>query len=311
MSSRRIVIGIPTYRRPKSLRRLLDSISALRNEDAQVTVLVADNDVGTQGGIQVVVDLSAADYPFKLIAFAVPERGLASVRNALLEKGFDGLGADFVAMIDDDERVEADWLAALLEMQADTNADVVFGAIFAEFERTPPKWTRGQSIYWGNRYEAGPAEVVPGSGSILLSRRIHQDFRARFDDRFSLMGGEDSEFFARIGSMGATFAHAPSAVSHEFVGVSRMTRNWALQRAFRIGCTDMHVLRLHGLSSWGWCKTLLKLVAASAGAVVTMGGGLVDERIRMKGALLLARQFGKVAGGIGRSPAFYAVTHGE
>lgn len=309
MDSPEIVIGIPTFRRPNSLRRLLASIAAQR-VDGKSVVLVADNDCDGKAGIAVAEELARSSFPFEIQAISVAERGLSAVRNAIMERAFDVFGAELVAMVDDDERVEPLWLSSLLAMRKETNADVVFGAIFAEFESEPPSWVHGQSIYWGISYPAGVSAFVPGSGNILVSRRVHDGLRARFDERFSLSGGEDKEFFERIGLLGAVFAHAPNAVAHEFVGASRMTRGWAMQRAFRIGCTDTRVLQLHATSP----ITLFKAFATSVAASVT-GLGLMtlcwlSPRLRMKGALLVARQAGKVYGAIGRVPRAYVVTHG-
>ena len=45
-----VVIAIPTFRRPKSLARLLDAIAAL-DTAAHISVLVADNDAVGQAGL--------------------------------------------------------------------------------------------------------------------------------------------------------------------------------------------------------------------------------------------------------------------
>lgn len=305
-----VVVGIPTYRRPNSLRRLLDSIAAQRVEFTPV-VVVADNDCDGNAGVAVAKELAAQGFPFEIRALPVPERGLSAVRNAIMECAFDQLGADLVAMVDDDERVEPLWLSSLVAMRRRTSADVVFGAILAEFESEPPSWVRGQSIYWGNPYRAGISAFVPGSGNILISRRVHDGLRAKFDDRFSLSGGEDKEFFERIGLLGARFAHAPDAVSHEFVGASRMTRRWAMQRAFRIGCTDTRVLKLYANSPWAPFKAMMTAVAGLATGVTLLSVCWLSPRLQMKGGLLVSRQVGKAYGALGKAPNMYAVTHGD
>jgi hypothetical protein len=45
----RVLIAIPTYKRPKSLARLLNAIAQL-DEGAQISVLVADNDAQDHQG---------------------------------------------------------------------------------------------------------------------------------------------------------------------------------------------------------------------------------------------------------------------
>src|SRR5471030_1547396 len=101
-----VVICIPTYKRPKMLARLLDAIAALET-DADVSVLVADNDAESHAGWDLCNSIK--HYRWPLAAVIAHRRGIAQVRNTLIEKALAG-DAQFIAMIDDDEWPQKDWI---------------------------------------------------------------------------------------------------------------------------------------------------------------------------------------------------------
>jgi succinoglycan biosynthesis protein ExoM len=302
----RVVIGIPTFRRPESLRRLLRSIADLEPIDAEVVVVVADNDPAAQDGLAIASEVAAAGYRYELTAFLVESAGLAAVRNALMQRAFRDFDATKLAMVDDDERVEAGWLAGLERAQQAFDADLIFGAIRPEFERTPPAWVVGQPMYWGNVYPHGRAADAPGTGSVLLRRRVFDGLGLRFDETYSFSGGEDRDFFMRLRALGGSFAHASDAVSYEYVGEDRMKRGWVLQRAFRIGATDARIGKRFRRSTIHRILELAKIPVALLVGVLGVVLACVDSRRQMRFAVLVCRQAGKVAGLLGWLPKTYA-----
>ncbi|HEX9159155.1 MAG TPA: glycosyltransferase, partial [Rhizomicrobium sp.] len=107
-----VTIAIPTFRRPKGLERLLAAIAMLET-DANVRVLVAENDAERQEGMAVVKRLTATGYRWPIELLLVEPRGIAQARNALVERALAN-GFDYLAMLDDDEWPEALWLSAFL-----------------------------------------------------------------------------------------------------------------------------------------------------------------------------------------------------
>jgi len=77
-----VVIAIPTFRRPKSLARLLYAIAGLKTE-AKVSVLVADNDAEAHQGFDFCTNL-APNYRWPLTVVIEPARGISQVRNRLI-----------------------------------------------------------------------------------------------------------------------------------------------------------------------------------------------------------------------------------
>src|SRR5690242_20560351 len=103
----RVVITIPTFKRPKSLARLLDAIARLKT-DADIHVVVADNDAQAHQGFDFCAQL-APTYRWPLKPVIEEARGIAQVRNRLVAEALKS-DAQFIAMIDDDEWPDENWI---------------------------------------------------------------------------------------------------------------------------------------------------------------------------------------------------------
>jgi succinoglycan biosynthesis protein ExoM len=304
-----VVIAIPTFRRPQSLRRLLAAIGQLETR-AAVIVVVADNDVEEHEGFDVCEAVRAQGYRWPLDAFVAPERGIAQVRNALVDRVL-GCPCDFVAMLDDDEWPEPDWLDAFLRVQRATGADALHGAILREFEREPGPWALNCEGIAPMRGTTGRVTMIEGSGNIIVSRACLEGLaKPCFDPAFALSGGEDRDFFERLRRQGRRFAWCDEAVVHAWVPASRANLKWALSRAYRVGNSDMRVFLKHRSSLALRVRELAKI----AGALLLFPFlfvilGFASNRA-VDALRKLFRAAGKIAAIRGRYYDEYAVTHG-
>jgi GT2 family glycosyltransferase len=304
-----VVIAIPTFRRPQSLKRLLTAIEKLETK-AAVIVVVADNDADKHEGLDVCEAMRAAGYRWPLDVFIAPERGIAQVRNALVERVL-GSPCDFVAMLDDDEWPEPGWLQAFLDVQRTTGADALHGAILREFERMPDSRALDCEGIAPMRGTTGRVAMIEGSGNIIVSRACFEGLpKPCFDPAFALSGGEDRDFFERLRRQGRRFAWCDEAVVHAWVPVSRASLKWALSRAYRVGNSDMRVFLKHKSS----LAIRLREMAKIAGVLVLcplqlVAFGVVSHRA-VAALRKLCRAAGKLAAIRGRYYDEYAVTHG-
>lgn len=302
-----VVVAVPTFRRPKSLMRLLGALAALDTR-ANVTVVVADNDAERHEGFDACAALQ--DYRWPLDRFIAPERGIAQVRNALVERAL-AHECDFIAMLDDDEWPEPRWLDAFLDVQRATGADALHGDIMRDFEVAPGRLAARLDGIAPLLGETGRVEMIEGSGNIIVGRACFEGLaRPCFDPAFALSGGEDRDFFERLRRQGRRFAWAKEAVVHAHVPATRANLKWGLLRAYRVGNSDMRVFLKHAHSAGDSARELAKI----AGAVLLFPLAFVILGLASNRAVdalrRLCRAAGKIAAIRGRVYNEYAVTHG-
>jgi succinoglycan biosynthesis protein ExoM len=308
----RVIIGLPTYKRPQGLARLLDSIAKQR-VDFEVQVLVADNDSEQQEGMQTVARYQQQGFRFPLEAFVVADRGISQVRNALMQRAFVDYQADLLAMLDDDEWAEEDWLNSLVRVQRLTQADVVGGHVSPEFVVPPPDWVQGLEVYPTPKpQQSGYVYLIYGTTNVLLSKSILIRFPGQmFDPFYALRGRGDVEFFKRLKRHGAIFAFSHRARSHEIFGASRLTKNWARERAFRDGGGDMRILLINNPSFKRLLIECVTIFGASIVACLKILFYVNKSHLQMAGQLLLMRQMGKIYALFGKYKQVYQQTHGQ
>jgi GT2 family glycosyltransferase len=302
-----VAVAVPTFRRPQSLTRLLNALAKLDTQ-AHVTVLVADNDAERHEGFDVCAALK--DYRWPLDHFIAPERGIAQVRNALVARALKH-SCDFVAMLDDDEWPEAQWLDAFLKVQQETGADALHGDILRDFETRPGRLAERCDGIAPLLGETGPVAMIEGSGNIIVRRACFEELSwPCFDPAFALSGGEDRDFFERLRRQGRRFAWAKEARVHAWVPASRAKLSWALMRAYRVGNSDMRVFLKHGHTLGESARETAKIAGALLlFPVLFVILGLASNRA-VDALRRLFRAAGKIAAALGRTYNEYAVTHG-
>ena len=137
----RVAICVCTCLRPEMLERCLQSLGEqLPPSDVQLCIIVVDNDPAG-GAMNVVTDYMRAA-PVCVRYVHEPRRGIAIARNAALDAAI-GIGADWIAFIDDDEWAEPDWIAALMTPEY-RNTPILLGAIIHESPDPAPFWLTGR-----------------------------------------------------------------------------------------------------------------------------------------------------------------------
>ncbi len=309
--ARKIVIAIPTCKRPKMLKRALVALESTET-DHDVRVLVADNDVTRREGLGVVDELTARGYRFPLSAILVTERGIPQVRNALVERALVQEGASTIVFIDDDQWPEPQWLSALIAMQEKTGADVVGCAVVPDFEVAPPAWARTSTVYRAVAAHDGEVKIVYGTCGVLISSRVLDlEPLPWFDPDFALTGGEDADFFNRLRNLGIKFASAKDSIVYEVYPASRVTLRWALKRAYRIGCSDVRILKkahsIPRLLATEGVKIMGVFLLAPLFFLACIGQPGRQVNVGCK----VARACGKISSLIGAHYEEYATTHGN
>lgn len=277
-----VAVCIATYRRTAGLARLLESLGKLRFEAElrpMITIVIVDNDAESA---EIAPSVAAAIGRLKVpvIRLVEPTRGLAAVRNACLDHA--PKDCDFIAFVDDDEWVEPQWLAALLDKQRATAAHVVQGPVRPSYLVPPPAWLAATGVYEVGPFADGQELSYGATGNVLISRAALEQSKARFHDRFNLSGGEDVDFFSQLQRAGNTIVAAPRATAHEEVPASRLNFGWAIRRRFRTGHSLGLIARHHG----GVGYRLRKAIVRSGYGAAVAALGLVTSRERFARGVL-------------------------
>lgn len=230
----RLAVCIPTYRRPERLAALLAALAELRFElgpEPDVAVLVVDNDA--EGSAAAVCRGVPASFRWRLRYLQEPERGLARVRNRLLEEARQE-GSDYAAFIDDDEVPSPAWLDAMLAARRRFGADVVVGPVLPRFSSEPPRWVLEGGFFERSLRETGARLGAANSGNTLLKMSMLRGLGG-FDRRYDLTGGEDTEFFMRAAKQGRVMVYCREGEVYEAVGPERANAGFLLRRSFCSG----------------------------------------------------------------------------
>lgn len=305
----RVVIAIPTYRRPHDLARLLSTlppvIERARGLCARVDVLVIDND----GGAAEIVD--AASMPVRYTR--EERRGLAAVRNRALDEAAD---ADVLVFIDDDETpAEESWLERLLAVQQSSGAGVVAGPVRTVVPGGLDPWIVAGGFY-ARVHRQGLRTLDPigsaASNNLLLRLADVRRVGARFDERFGRSGGEDSLFTAQLRAAGVSMLWCADAAVLDHLPVDRRTREYALARSRGMEAAGTRVAAVLAGPSRARRAYVRARAAAIGSARIVVGSarrviGRLTGSIRSdaRGARDVARGLGAWDGAAGRSRLLY------
>ncbi len=261
----KIDILLCTFRRPE-VRATLLSLDALELSGAVAPrIVVCDND--THPSAQEVVYATAAQMYLPVHYVHAPARNISVARNAGLDAAV-ARGARWVALLDDDETADADWLARLLGCAEETGADAVFGPSLAEYCADAPAWMRRRD-YHSNRPVYRGGVVQTGHTCNALLRWSGTPWQGeRFDIARGRTGGEDTEYFFRLSRAGAHFEICDTAIVREGVAPGRLSFRWIFRRKFRSGQSYSAVTRGFATRASLAVSAVAKILICCAAALI-------------------------------------------
>lgn len=295
---RRVLVTIPSYRRPERLATLLSVVNEQRTSriGATVDILVIDND--PEGSARPAAEAAATGYVLE------PARGLAAVRNRAIEEAV-AVGADALIFVDDDEIPTDGWLSGLLAPWIAGSAELVSGRVISTFDPAPDPWIEAGGFFRRKEFARGELMKAAPTNNLLVDVALLVSTGRRFDEAFGTTGGEDIHFTGELARAGARIVSAPEATVLDPVPRDRATRSWVMRRAYRVGTTTVA-----GDLAWQHSSAarLPRRVrwAAHGGARMIGGGarwalGLTIRSLvhQARGARLFSRGLGMVAGSLG------------
>lgn len=306
MTTIRLVVTIPTFRRPATLEVCLTAVLA------QVDRLAADTGLDIRGRVAVVdndPERSAEDTVARYDGVSyVPEPvpGIVAARNAALDhaRAHDD---DLLAFIDDDETPRDGWLPSLVRTHVDHDADAVWGWIEPRFEHAPDPWIEAGGFFTRPTRTTGTVLPTAATGNLLLRMATITRLGLRFDPTMGMGGGEDTLFTRTLVARGGRIVWCQEAVAIDVVPADRLTRAWVKARSVSHGNTGTRVsIRLAGgggarlRASCGFFgKGLARVVLGGARSLV--GHVVRSPRHQARGTRTACRGWGMLMGSLGMS----------
>ena len=293
MSAKRetVAICVATWQRPGLLAQCLAAIDRLSLPgDYAFILIVADNDSG-QSARAIVAGFSArARLATRYVC--EPERGLARVRNRLLQAAL-AEAADFICFIDDDEFPQPDWLAKHLAAIQQYQAEVVTGPVFPFHGDDPAAATPVKS-----KRRTGQTPPHVASNNVVFKSLLIKEQGLRFDRRYDFIGGEDHDFFERSARHGNRHVWVAEAVVFETVPAERRTWRYLVYRHFTSANNNVVKYRARHGRLYCWCYFMLKGAGKLPGGLVqlTLAGLLLNRERARKGLAKIAAATGYVSG---------------
>jgi succinoglycan biosynthesis protein ExoM len=267
-----IALCIPTFRRNELLAACLGSLRELRIPAGyRLIPIVADNDAA--GGARALCAQLGAALPWPLEYVIEPQRGLAAIRNRLLDEAVHH-GADWIALLDDDERPDPAWLELHMAALARYGAAVSTGPVVQpETPGSPERLERS-----GRATGTVPRHVA--CNNVVFNVKLVADQGLRFDPRFDFLGGEDFDFFDASARAGNAHIWNAEAVVFESVPPERATAGYLFLRHFSGAINSVVRYRKEHSALRAWLHFGIK----SLGKLVSAGGALLSWPVRGRAA---------------------------
>lgn len=174
-------------------------------------------------------------FPYSMHYFVEPEKGIASARNRIVEESI-GLGAHYLAFMDDDEIAMADWIFQLYQGLVKYEADVVTGSSERTIPNDAPEWIKKGRFFALRNRPSGEVRKSGSTRNVLFDlRKLCVEWKLRFHPGLNLVGSSDAFFFEEAYLKGARIVSVAEASILEELPASRLTAKWILSRSFRGG----------------------------------------------------------------------------
>jgi glycosyltransferase involved in cell wall biosynthesis len=255
-----ISVIIPTYNRCTLLQRTLQSVAHLDASPNTFEVIVVDNG-STDATLESFEFVRSRFRKIDFRYFREPIPGLLSGRH----RGVREARGDICAFLDDDVRLNPDWLRALEEGFQDPAIILAGGPSRPLFECSPPNWLsnfydeneQGRFCIWlslfdgGNRRKRVDPCYVFGLNFAIRKKALFEfggfnpDLITKSLQRFQGDGDYGLTLKLRRANLKA-FYHPDASLLHD-LPAKRLTAKYFEQRSFRQGVCDSYtVLRSNG-----------------------------------------------------------------
>jgi glycosyltransferase involved in cell wall biosynthesis len=300
----RLSLIISTYNRSDLLIGALQSV-VQQSADPQLWECVVVNNNSTDDTLARFEEFAAKHPDFNLRIVTETTQGLSYARN----RGIRESEGEYIAIIDDDERIAEEFIEAYIEL-FDTTPDAMAagGPIVAEYQTRRPRWMScfterpiANTMYWGDKVREFPKGRVPGGGNMALRRSAVRRYGV-FDTSLgyvgeSLLGGEECDLFERLQIAEAKYYYVPKAVMYHIIPDRKLTPDYFERLCRNVGKSQMCRARYYHREGYLRRAEIVKWMATlvlAAWYFITLQWGKAKYIVKMR-FYISSGIYGKVA----------------
>ena len=248
----RLSIVIATYNRATLLLDALKSVIR-QSAPAQEWECVVVNNNSSDNTSECFAEFAGEHPEYNLRIVDEPNQGLSYARN----RGIRESVGEYIAIIDDDEHIAEDFVAAYIRLFDDVpEAVAADGPIVAEYPTGRPRWMScyterpiANTMYFGEEVREFPKGRVPGGGNMALRRSAIRRYGV-FDTSLgysgeSLIGGEECDLFERLQIADAKYYYVPTAVMYHIIPREKLTKEYFARLSYNVGVSQLRRARLY------------------------------------------------------------------
>lgn len=244
---RSLTILICTHNRAELLARVIDSLDAARRPAGwRIRLFVVANACtdGTHDFLAGRGEHRTDVLPLSWIAEPAPGKSHA------LNRALPLLEDELVAFVDDDHRVDADYLDAIAAAAVHwPDADLFCGRIVPDWDGTEPAWVHDEGPYriyplpvprydqGGDDFAIGVDGPIPGGGNLVARSQVIATtgpFATELGPTGHDLGGsEDADWILRALRNGARLHYVPALLQYHYVDSERLTLSYVARKGFQ------------------------------------------------------------------------------
>jgi arylsulfatase A-like enzyme/glycosyltransferase involved in cell wall biosynthesis len=269
-----LTVLICTHNRAELLSKVLGSLNEARRPRVPVEILVIANNC-SDATHRILDDYRAQQgdrLPLRWIAEPTPGKSHA------LNTGIPATTNDLVAFVDDDHRIDANYLVEIERAgEQHPEIDIFCGRILPDWSGAEPNWVHDEGPYRiyplpVPRYDQGDdvkritadEGPVPGGGNLVVRRHVFE-LAGQFSTELGptghdLGGGEDSEYVIRALRRGAKLLYWPGFVQYHYVDLERLTLSYIVRKGYQRTRSTARLRHVGvGVPLFAWRKLLTYL----------------------------------------------------
>jgi glycosyltransferase involved in cell wall biosynthesis len=277
-----IDVVICTYNRAAGLDAALSALSQqCPTADVAWTVLVIDNR-STDSTADIVDAHRSRQLLPGLRRVRENEQGLTPARR----RGVRETCAPWIAFVDDDNILEANWLNAIAQaIRFVPQAGAIGGRVVLDWEQPPPVVLKSFGFCFAEQEPGGSAREIDslvGAGMVVRREALLAcgwAERPLLADRVGkrLVSGGDVEIAQRIHSAGYSLWYTPDAVLRHRIPPNRATWRYLLRVNYGLGASEALVSALTWQGDWpSWRQSAQRRSVKTAARAVCPPQGLVS-----------------------------------